>query len=128
LKLLIFVCDDAVLLQTGFTVFTHGYYSKRRNIFFIIRSSTVQGTMNPNLNLVNPPNFLIHVSVGLAVSMGLRDDENPLAKEDSEQTKEENNSHKEETTKSKEETHLSKEETSNLRKKHIGPSCKLFFR
>jgi hypothetical protein len=63
--------------------------------------------------------------------MGLRDDENPLAREDSEQTKEEN--HKEETTKeetkgSKEETHLSKEETSNLRKKHIGPSCKLFFR
>jgi hypothetical protein len=63
--------------------------------------------------------------------MGLRDDENPMAKEDSEHTKEEN--HKEETTKeetkgSKEETHLSKEETSNLRKKHIGPSCKLFFR
>ncbi len=90
--------------------------------------------MNPNFNLENPPNRLIHVSVGVTVSiMGLRDDETPLAKEDSEQTKEENHLHKEETTKeetkgSKEETHLSKEETSNLRKKHIGPSCKLFFR
>jgi hypothetical protein len=87
--------------------------------------------MNPNFNLENPPKLLFSVSVGLAVSMGLRDDENPLAREDSEYTKEEN--HKEETTKeetkgSKEETHLSKEETSNLRKKHIGPSCKLFFR
>ncbi len=91
--------------------------------------------MNLNFNLENPPNFLIHVSVGVTVSsMGLRDDENPLAsREDSEQTKEENHLHMEETTKeetkgSKEETHLSKEETSNLRKKHIGPSCKLFFR
>jgi hypothetical protein len=87
--------------------------------------------MNLNFNFENPPILLIHVSVGVPVSMGLRDDETPLAREDSEQTKEEN--HKEETTKeetkgSKEETHLSKEETSNLRKKHIGPSCKLFFR
>ncbi len=90
--------------------------------------------MNPNFNIENPPIRLTHVSVGVTVSiMGLRDDENPLAREDSEQTKEENHLHKEETTKdetkgSKEETPLSKEETSNLRKKHIGPSCKLFFR